>query len=108
MRWSLLAFSFVLLFLGCGDDQPPSEPLRPRPNPILRQDGDGFIAISCGGDDCDDHDPNKYPPDHGCDKRGGCTWPPCTDPGPMGLAPGDPEPMTSMPAPSSTADDSSR
>jgi hypothetical protein len=29
--------------------------------PCEDRDGDGFKAITCGGDDCDDRDPNRYP-----------------------------------------------
>ncbi|NVJ61488.1 MAG: hypothetical protein HWE27_13915 [Gammaproteobacteria bacterium] len=29
--------------------------------PCEDRDGDGYKALSCGGDDCDDRDPNRFP-----------------------------------------------
>jgi len=29
--------------------------------PCEDKDGDGFKALACGGDDCDDRDPNRFP-----------------------------------------------
>ncbi len=38
---------------------------------IPDSDGDGHVSISCGGDDCDDGDPNRYPGNtEVCDARG--------------------------------------
>lgn len=39
--------------------------------PCEDRDGDGHGAIHCGGDDCDDRDPNRYPGNTEiCDARG--------------------------------------
>ena len=32
-----------------------------RENIVCDADGDGVDSVACGGDDCDDNDPNRYP-----------------------------------------------
>jgi len=76
-RWLLL-----LGLAACGDA--PSEPDTDTDNeiagPDCDADGDGYLSMSCGGDDCDDTDPQRYPKapercnglDDDCD--GAVTW----------------------------------
>jgi len=110
MRWSLLTLSLAFFAGSCGDDDPVGtvEAAFATRN-LCDVDGDGYLAPSCGGDDCDDHNPLVYP-GHGCERTGGgCTWPPCADPGPISGQPQvDSAPTMSTLVPSSGADDSPR
>lgn len=110
--WSglVLCTPFILGTCGGDDDEAADQTVQLGATSSCDADGDGHLSLACGGDDCDDKDPNKYPPDHGCDKKGGCTWPPCSDPGP---GPSSPSPDASVPttrtiAPSSAAADTLR
>ena len=60
-RLSLLALAGLLA--GCPVTEPPADPGQPDPDPdpTCDDDGDGFEAMSCGGEDCDDLDPTIHP-----------------------------------------------
>ena len=54
--WSIVLSLGLSLVTGC-----PTEPVDPDAVPLCDRDGDGAKNYTCGGDDCNDDDPDINP-----------------------------------------------
>lgn len=63
MKMFRYAFLLMVLCIGAGAVAPAwaNHEVGDGDPTLCDEDGDGSIALHCGGDDCDDHDPDRYP-----------------------------------------------